>query len=207
MKSRKTTPVKRSWKTRKRSVPVLEMAAIMLAVKRLPVPVVTGVWPIGAQVRPALWSERRPDSSTERISARWRRAALLDRRVGLLQPAPYGLVGLLVGAAHRLLRREPPRAQVAPDGVLADRHAELAGDQLGHQRPRPQKPRQRQLVGVLAGHQPRDPQLLRVAQLGMSSAPATPPRVNRAVPTRAVRLDPAPHRLARHAQQPGDLGL
>src|SRR3954452_6468863 len=42
------------------------------------------------------------------------------------------------GAAHRLLRREPPRAQAAPDGVLADPHAELAGDQLGHQRPRPQ---------------------------------------------------------------------
>src|SRR4051794_4144138 len=74
-KSRKTGPVKRCSKTRKRSVPVLEIAAIMLALKRLPVPLVTGVWPIGAHVRPALWSERRPDSSTQRISARWRRAA------------------------------------------------------------------------------------------------------------------------------------
>ncbi len=53
-KSRNSGPVKRCSKTRKRSVPVLEIAAIMLALKRLPVALVTGVRPTGAHVRPSV---------------------------------------------------------------------------------------------------------------------------------------------------------
>ena len=42
-------------KARKRSVPVFETAAIMFVLKRLlPVPLVTGVCPTGAHVRPAV---------------------------------------------------------------------------------------------------------------------------------------------------------
>ena len=40
--------------SRNLSVPVLEIAAIMFALKRLPVPLVTGVLPTGAHVRPAV---------------------------------------------------------------------------------------------------------------------------------------------------------
>ncbi len=105
-KSRKIGPAKRSLKTRKRRVPVFETAAIMLALKRLPVPLVRGL------------ADRRPRPSGGVIRAQARlvgaqdRSALLARAaldlgVTLLKPTPDGLVGLLVGAAHRLLRAEP----------------------------------------------------------------------------------------------------
>jgi hypothetical protein len=49
---------------RNRSRPALEMALSMLTRKRLPVPLMTGVWPTGAQERPAVASERTPISSS-----------------------------------------------------------------------------------------------------------------------------------------------
>jgi hypothetical protein len=52
-KSMNTAPVNDPVKSRNRSIPALEMALIMLTRKRLPVPLMTGVWPTGAQDRPA----------------------------------------------------------------------------------------------------------------------------------------------------------
>ena len=76
-KSRNSAAVKRSSETRKRSVPVFETAAIMLALKALAGPVGDGGLADrrpGAQVRPAVWSDLSPDSSAHRISARSLRA-------------------------------------------------------------------------------------------------------------------------------------
>src|SRR4051812_1938182 len=107
--------------------------------------------------------------------------ALDDLRVALLKPRPDGLVGLLVGAAHRLLRAQAPGAQVAPDRVLADLDAQLAADQVAHQRPRPQKPGQLELIGVVGDDQPGDLLLLGVRELGVPAAPAAPPGVKRSI--------------------------
>jgi hypothetical protein len=76
-KSRNTGPVNFSSKSRKRSVPVFEIVAIMFARKRSPVALVIGVCPTGAHVRPAVWSERRPDSSS--TGSRRARGALASR--------------------------------------------------------------------------------------------------------------------------------
>jgi hypothetical protein len=59
-----TGPLKDPVKRRNRSIPALETALIMLARNRLPVPLMTGVWPTGAQDRPAAASERTPISSS-----------------------------------------------------------------------------------------------------------------------------------------------
>jgi hypothetical protein len=49
---------------RNRSRPALEIALGMLTRKRLPVPLMTGVWPTGAHERPAAASECTPISSS-----------------------------------------------------------------------------------------------------------------------------------------------
>jgi hypothetical protein len=59
-----TAPVNDPVNRRNRSSPWLEMALIMLTRKRLPVPLMTGVWPTGAHDRPAAASERTPISSS-----------------------------------------------------------------------------------------------------------------------------------------------
>jgi hypothetical protein len=56
-----TAPVRDQVKRRNRSMPALEIALSMLTRKRLPVPLMTGVWRAGAQERPAAASERLPD--------------------------------------------------------------------------------------------------------------------------------------------------
>jgi hypothetical protein len=59
---------------RNRSRPALEMALTMLTRKRLPVPLMTGVWPTGAQERPAAASEGTPISSSHNTIPPSRRA-------------------------------------------------------------------------------------------------------------------------------------
>src|SRR3954470_14432751 len=133
--------------------------------------------------------------------------ALDDLRVALLKPRPDGLVGLLVGAAHRLLRAQAPGAQVAPDRVRADLDAEALADQVAHQRPRPQKPGQLELIGVVADDQPGDLLLLGVRELGVPAAPAAPPGVKRSITAAPMGAHPGADRVGRHRQQPRDLDL
>ena len=59
-----TGPRKDPVKRRNRSIPALETALIMLTRNRLPVRFITGVWPTGAQERPAAASDRIPISSS-----------------------------------------------------------------------------------------------------------------------------------------------
>src|SRR6266568_502347 len=75
--------------------------------------------------------------------------APLQLRVALIQPARDQLRILLESAPRRLLRAEPPCAQVAPGRLLTNTDAEATLDQLTDQRPRPQKPRQAQLIRIL----------------------------------------------------------
>jgi hypothetical protein len=58
-----TGPLKAPTNSRNQSIPALEMALIMLTRNRLPVPLMTGVWPTGAHDRPAAASDRTPSSS------------------------------------------------------------------------------------------------------------------------------------------------
>src|SRR5215207_2509812 len=57
-------PGERPDKRRNRSIPALETALSMLTRNRLPVPLMTGVWPTGAHDRPAAASDRIPISSS-----------------------------------------------------------------------------------------------------------------------------------------------
>jgi hypothetical protein len=50
--------------SRNRSSPPSEIALIMFTRNRLPVRLMTGVWPTGAHDCPAAWSERTPSSSS-----------------------------------------------------------------------------------------------------------------------------------------------
>jgi hypothetical protein len=72
--SMNTAPVKDPVKRRNRSIPALETALIMLIRNRLPVRLMTGVWPTGAQDRPAAASERTPISSSHNTIPPSRRA-------------------------------------------------------------------------------------------------------------------------------------
>jgi len=69
-----TAPVNDPVNSRNRSRPALEIALTMLTRKRLPVPLITGVWPTGAQERPAAASERTPISSSHNTTPPSRRA-------------------------------------------------------------------------------------------------------------------------------------
>jgi hypothetical protein len=71
-KSMNTAATNFSLKTRNCRCPLLEIAEITFAPNRWPVPSTTGVLPTGLHERPAVWSERKPISSTHRISARSR---------------------------------------------------------------------------------------------------------------------------------------
>ena len=59
-----TAPVNDPTTSRNRSIPALETALIMLTRNRPPVRLMTGVWPTGAQDRPAVASDRIPISSS-----------------------------------------------------------------------------------------------------------------------------------------------
>jgi hypothetical protein len=66
--------VERAHNSRNPSIPWLEMALIMLTRNHLPVRLMTGVWPTGAQERPAAASEPTPISSSHNTTPPSRRA-------------------------------------------------------------------------------------------------------------------------------------
>src|SRR5215204_3680849 len=73
-KSINTWPLNDPTNSRNRSIPALETALIMLTLNRLPVRLMTGVWPTGAHDRPAAASERTPISSSHNTTPPSRRA-------------------------------------------------------------------------------------------------------------------------------------
>src|SRR5437660_2325101 len=134
--------------------------------------------------------------------------ARLDLRVALIQPARDQLRVLLERPACGLLRGEPPAAQIAPRGLLGDPDVKAPLDQLTHQRPGPQEPRQLELVGVLLTNRLGDLRLLPWQQSRLltrtSATRACPQRLLTSEP---LRPHPLAHRLAAHIDQSGRFGL
>src|SRR5512132_1239767 len=121
------------------------MALIMLTRKRLPVPLMTGVWPTGAHDRPAAASERTPISSSHNTTppSRLARARRRDRsRPASAPPRP----GSAPGPPPGLLGAEPPPTQISAHRRARQPHAIAPGDQLGDRLTGPQQPRQAELV-------------------------------------------------------------
>ena len=87
---------------------------------------------------------------------------------------------------------EPPHTQIPPRRLLRHPHTEAPLDQLAHQRPRPQKPRQAQLIGI-----PVPDRLSRSASAAAASAPSSPPAAGHAcappAPARPPRRCAATH--------------
>ena len=69
-----TGPLQDPTTSRNRNLPAVEMALSMLTRNRLPVRLLTGVWPTGAQERPAAASQRTPSSSSHSTTPPSRRA-------------------------------------------------------------------------------------------------------------------------------------
>ena len=109
--------VERAHNSWNRSSPALEMALIMLTRNRLPVRLMTGVWPTGAQERPAAASERTPISSshTPALPAGLRP----DGGIGLGQPAAHRGRVLLQGAVLGPLGLNPQPRRYPPTVVRA----------------------------------------------------------------------------------------
>lgn len=97
----------------------------------------TGVCPLGAQVRARVGRSDRPDSSMKTISrlSRW---AFFERRPGALLPVRDGFRIALDGALLRLLAGETHGAQNAPDSDVAVPDAEAPLDQRMHALEHPQ---------------------------------------------------------------------
>ena len=131
----------------------------MLTRNRLPVRLMTGVWPTGAQERPAAASERTPISSSHNTTPPSRLASGADGGVGLGQPAAHRGRVLLQGPVLGLLGAEPPAAQISAHGGARQPQAIALADQLGDRIAGPQKPRQAELVGGALADQ-RDDLLL-----------------------------------------------
>src|SRR5204863_3360575 len=162
-------------KTRNCSRPLFEIAEITFAPKR---------WPVALDERRL--SDRRPGAAGRVVGAQAHLVgpqdqrplavgAPLQLRVALIQPARYQLWILLERAPRRLLRTEPPRAQVTTGRLLTDTHPEATLDQLADQRPRPQEPRQPQLIGILVANRLRDLRLLPGPKRGLLTRPPAPP--------------------------------
>src|SRR5271154_235105 len=135
-------------------------------------------------------------------------STLFDRRIALIKPPRNDLGVLLERPSRGLLRAESPRAQIPSRGLLRDTDTEPPVDQLAHQPPGPQKPRQLELVRVLLADRPRDLRLLGRCERRLLAQPPPPlARRERPVPTKALSAHPLTHRLARNVKQPRDLGL
>ena len=134
--------------------------------------------------------------------------AQLDLGVALLQPTRDQLGVLLERPPRRLLRAEPPDAQIPPRRLLRDPDPEAPLDQLAHKRPRPQKPRQPELIGILLPDRLRDLRLLPRRQHRLLTRPPAPlARRQRRLAARPVHRDPLVHRLRDYIQQPRHLTL
>jgi hypothetical protein len=118
-------------------------------------------------------------------------SAGLDLRVALIQPARDQLRVLLKRAASGLLRAEPPGAQIPPGGLLRDPDPKAPVDQLAHQRPGPEKPRQPQLIGILLTDSLGDLRPLPRHKSRLLTRPATTlARRQRPIATQPVRPHP-----------------
>jgi hypothetical protein len=125
-------------------LPVLLIAHMAFTLNLLPVLPTTGVWPLGAQVRPCGRVRADPGLVQPQHHRALGAGACGDRWIVPLQP-PGDLAGvLLVGPANRLLRRQTPAAQVLADHGQAQLQAVPGFDQLGHR-----------LVGPLQAVQPK----------------------------------------------------
>ena len=91
----------------------------------------TGVCPLGAQVRTRVGRSLRPDSSMKTISRSCLRA-FFEPRPGLSFPRLHGLLVALDGAALGLLHRKAQAAQDAPDLRLAELDAVALLDEDPH---------------------------------------------------------------------------
>src|SRR6266568_2490623 len=162
----------------------------------------TGVWPLGAQVARTGGSSETPDSSSNTISAFWRRP-LFPFRPALLDPA---LDGCIVAFDCPPSRPLPAPAQLVaqdvPDvaGVVADPGQPL--DHLGHARQGPHIGRVAVGFGTF-GQRFRHLRQLSVGELRRSS-----PRSRRAQccsPTLAPALAPLRYALMRNADSTRNL--
>lgn len=97
----------------------------------------TGVWPLGAQVRTRVGRSLRPDSSMKTIN-RPSRLAFFERGPGLVLPRLHGILVALDGATLGLLHREPQAAEDAPDLRLPELDPVQALDENAHTLERPQ---------------------------------------------------------------------
>jgi hypothetical protein len=189
---------------------LFEIAEITFAPKRWPVPVpaTSGVCPtgrpgaagavVGAQAHLVGPEDQRPSPA----------GAPLQLRVALLQPARHQLRVALERTPGRLLRAEPPDAQIPPRRLLGDREPEPALDQLADERPRPQEARQPELIGILLPDRLRDLRLLpRREHRLLALAPAPRTRRQRLLAAAPMRSNPLVHRLPRHIQKPRHLSL
>src|SRR4051794_25906089 len=134
--------------------------------------------------------------------------APLQLRVALVQPARDRPRVLLQRPPRRLLRTEAPDAQIPPRRLLRDRDPEPALDQLADERPRPQEPRQLELIGILLPDRLRDLRLLPRSERRLLPSPATAsPRRQRLLTAAPMRSNPLVHRLPRHIKQSRHLAL
>jgi hypothetical protein len=192
-----TAPVKDPVKRRNRSRPALEMALSMLTRNRLPVPLTTGVWPTGAQDRPAAASDPALPLG-----------AGADGGIGLGQPAAHRGRVLLQGPPLRPLRAEPPAAQIGAHGGAGQQEAIALADQLGDGIAGPQKPRQAQLVRGRVTDQRDDLPLLQFREGGLLAWTAAAAPLSKPCPaTLPVAVDPAVDGVVVDAEHPGGLGL
>jgi hypothetical protein len=130
--------------------------ADMVTRNRLPVPLLTGVWPTGAQERPAAASEPTPISSSHRTSPRSRRA--WTQIAGTRWPASDPpRPGAAPGPVLRLLRADPPAPDVAADRGAGQPHGIAAADQRGDRIAGPQNPARPSSSGSSRGPARRPP--------------------------------------------------
>ena len=154
----------------------------------------TGVWPLGAQVRTRVGRSLRPDSSMKTISRPWR-LAFFERRPGLALPDLHGVLVALDGAALGLLDRETQAAEDAPDVRLAELDAVLPLDEYAHALERPQLGAEAMLGRALQQRSAQRLQLL-IVQTRWPASPGH--RSQRVDATLIEQRLPCVHRLSRH---------
>ena len=108
----------------------------------------------------------------------------------------------------RLLRTEPPAAQIPTDRGARQPPAIALGDQLADRIAGPQKPRQAELVGGALPHQRDDLLLLRFSKGRLLACAAVAAPLRKPVPAALpIAFDPAVHRVGMHPEHPRGLGL
>ena len=130
----------------------------------------------------------------------------LNCRVFLPKPLPYHLRVSLVCAAHRLLRRESPMAQVASHRPHRHLYPKPAPQELPYRFPRPQRERKLQLIRAAIADQPHGRGRL-MRRKALNRRPASPTRSQASKSAGAALFYPVVHRLTRYAECPRRLGL